>query len=103
MKGKLLLAAGVGIGYVLGSRSGRESYEGLKRQAKDIWGSPTVQRQVSHAEQAVKDTVREQAPVVQHAVQENLTAAAKKVAAKATAGHVGGGTAGGAEADGTGI
>lgn len=101
MKGKLLLATGVAVGYVLGSRSGRESYEGLKRQAKDIWGSPTVQRQVSHAEQAVKDTVREQAPVVQHAVQDNVSAAAKKVAAKATAGRVGGGA--GAEADGTGI
>ncbi|GAA4350299.1 YtxH domain-containing protein [Angustibacter luteus] len=76
MKGKLLLATGVAVGYVLGSRSGRRSYEELKGQAKDFWDSPTVQEQVEQA----KAFAREQAPVVQ----EQLTAAAKRAVDRAT-------------------
>ena len=70
MKGKLLLASGVAVGYVLGSRSGRKSYEELKSQARDFWENPTVQDQVEQA----KAFAREQAPVVQ----EQLTAAARR-------------------------
>jgi hypothetical protein len=76
MKGKLLLATGIGVGYVLGSRSGRRSYEELKTNVKEFWDSPTVQEQVAHA----KDVAREQAPVVQ----EQLTAAARKAMQRAT-------------------
>ncbi len=75
VKGKLMLGAGVAIGYVLGARSGRQSYERLKARSKDLWSNPTVQEQVSHAQEAV----RAQAPVVgQH-----VAAAAKQVADKA--------------------
>jgi hypothetical protein len=70
-----MLATGVAVGYVLGSRSGRKSYEDLKSQARDFWDSPTVQEQVEQA----KAFAREQAPVVQ----EQLTAAAKKAMDKA--------------------
>jgi len=76
MKGKLLLATGVAVGYVLGSRSGRASYEDLKGHAKDLWANPAVQEQVAHA----KDVAREQAPVVQ----EQLTAAARRAVQRAT-------------------
>ena len=76
VKGKLILGAGVAIGYVLGSRSGRQSYERLKARGKDVWSSPTVQQQVSHAQEAVKA----QAPVVA----EQVAHAAKQVAEKAT-------------------
>jgi hypothetical protein len=77
VKGKLLLATGVAVGYVLGSRSGRKSYEELKGHAKDLWANPSVQEQVAHA----KDLAREQAPVVQ----EQLTAAARKAMQRASA------------------
>ncbi len=76
VKGKLILGAGVAIGYVLGSRSGRQSYERLKARSKDVWSNPTVQQQVSRAEEAVKA----QAPVVA----EQVAHAAKQVAEKAT-------------------
>jgi hypothetical protein len=76
MKGKLILGTGVAIGYVLGSRSGRQSYERLKARSKDLWSNPTVQEQVSHAQEAVKA----QAPVVAGQV----AAAARQVADKAT-------------------
>lgn len=76
MKGKLILGTGVAIGYVLGSRSGRQSYERLKARSRDLWASPTVQQQVSHAQEAVKA----QAPMVA----EQVAHAAKSVADKAT-------------------
>ncbi|WP_426563922.1 hypothetical protein ACPPVT_21465 [Angustibacter sp. McL0619] len=76
MKGKLLLATGVAVGYVLGSRSGRQGYDELKEHAKDFWDNPSVQEQVAHA----KDLAREQAPFVQ----EQLTAAARKAMQRAT-------------------
>jgi hypothetical protein len=75
MKGKITLAAGVGLGYLLGSKKNREQ---ALRQAKELWGNPTVQQQVSHAQ----DVVREQAPVVR----DQLTTAAGKVKDKVGSG-----------------
>jgi hypothetical protein len=43
MRGKMVFIAGVGIGYVLGSRAGRERYDQLVAGARKIWESPTVQ------------------------------------------------------------
>src|SRR5690606_1038127 len=61
MKGKLLLAAGIGVGFVLGSRAGRQSYETLKGYVQDLWSDPKVQDRVSD----IEDTVKEKVPVVQ--------------------------------------
>lgn len=55
MKGKILLLAGVGIGYVLGARAGRESYDKIMKAADKFWSSPRVQKQVTSAEDFVKD------------------------------------------------
>ena len=55
MKGKILLLVGVGIGYVLGARAGRESYDKIMKRADKFWNSPRVQSQVSSAEDFVKD------------------------------------------------
>lgn len=55
MKGKILLVVGLGVGYVLGSRAGRERYEQIKATASKLWNDPRVQRQVSNAEDFVKD------------------------------------------------
>jgi hypothetical protein len=59
MKGKILLAAGVGIGYVLGARAGRDRYEDIKRAAGKLWSDPRVQRQFDEAEGFVKDKAPE--------------------------------------------
>jgi len=55
MKGKILLVVGLGIGYVLGTRAGREKYEQIKATASKFWSDPRVQKQVSNAEDFVKD------------------------------------------------
>jgi hypothetical protein len=55
MRGKILFVVGLGVGYVLGTRAGRERYEELKKGFLGFWNSPTVQRQVGNAQEFVKD------------------------------------------------
>ncbi|WP_084962482.1 hypothetical protein [Thermoactinospora rubra] len=43
MRYRMVFAAGLAIGYVLGSRAGRERYEQIKRAAQRIADSPRVQ------------------------------------------------------------
>src|SRR3954466_14778754 len=76
MKGKILFVAGLGLGYVLGTRAGREKYEQLKTSAMKLWNDPRVQRQVDAAETFVKD----KAPDVAEFVSDN----AKKVVSQVT-------------------
>ncbi|MGO3894344.1 YtxH domain-containing protein [Brevibacterium aurantiacum] len=78
MKKRLILLAGLGVGYVLGSRTGRQSYEKLKAQAQDLWTDPRVQDTVEKANQSI----REKSPAVADAVQ----TAADKVNSAAGAG-----------------
>ncbi len=68
-KTSLLLAAGVG--YVLGTRAGRERYDQIVAQAKKLVGSQPVQSGMSKA----GDTIKSQAPVVK----DKVTEAAHKV------------------------
>ncbi|MFE5670243.1 YtxH domain-containing protein [Agromyces sp. NPDC056523] len=51
MKGKILFVVGLGVGYVLGTRAGRERYEQIRKAAQDVWNQPKVQEGV----QTVKD------------------------------------------------
>jgi hypothetical protein len=76
MRGKVLLLVGLAVGYVLGTRAGRERYDQMKAQAQKLWQDPRVQKQVKQAEQFAKD----KAPDVVDFVADN----AKKVASKAT-------------------
>lgn len=55
MKKLSLLVTGA-VGYVLGTRAGRERYEQIKRQATKNWNRPTVQSAVDDVEKAVKHT-----------------------------------------------
>ena len=76
MKGKILFVAGLGIGYVLGTRAGREKYEQLKSAAMKLWNDPRVQRQVDAAENFVKDKAPD--------VAEFVSDGAKKVVSQVT-------------------
>ncbi|MBA4248445.1 MAG: hypothetical protein C0444_09160 [Microbacterium sp.] len=60
MRGKILFAAGLAVGYVLGTRAGRERYEQLKGAVKGFWNDPRVQQRVDQ----VEDFVKEKAPEV---------------------------------------
>ncbi len=64
MKGKILLVVGLGVGYVLGARAGRQRYEEIKRAAGNLWHDPRVQKQVHQAEEFVKDKAPEVAEFI---------------------------------------
>lgn len=50
MKGRVGLVIGLSVGYVLGTRAGRERYEQIKTQWLKVWHLDPVQRQVMKAE-----------------------------------------------------
>ncbi|MFC1416401.1 YtxH domain-containing protein [Streptacidiphilus cavernicola] len=49
---KLTFIAGLALGYVLGTRAGRERYEQLSKAAHDLAQAPTVQSATRNAKQA---------------------------------------------------
>ena len=55
MRGKILLVTGLAVGYVLGTRAGRERYEEIKAAANKLWNDPRVQKPVHQAQDFVKD------------------------------------------------
>ncbi len=55
MKGKIGLVVGLGVGYVLGTRAGRERYEQIKTQWLKIWHLDPVQEQVAKVKGFVGD------------------------------------------------
>lgn len=74
MKKLLLLAVG-GIGYVLGTRAGRERYEQIRGTFDKVRNDPRVQEKAHQA----ADMAREQAPVVKDRISETASAASAKV------------------------
>ena len=76
MKGKILFLTGLGLGYVLGTRAGRERYEQIKTAVGRFWNDPRVQRQVDTVGAYVKDKAPE--------VVDFVSDSAKKVAAQVT-------------------
>lgn len=65
----LALALGVAVGYVLGTRAGREQYDKLKAGVTSLWEDPRVAK----ARKDVEVYARQQAPIIR----ERAEAAAK--------------------------
>ena len=82
MKGKIGLVVGLGVGYVLGTRAGRERYEQIKTQWLKVWHLDPVQQQVDR----VKGYVGEKAAAVPGAL---WTAATRVVKAATSSGTPG--------------
>lgn len=57
MKGKLAFVLGAAVGYVLGTRAGRERYEQIKRGATAVWQTEPVQRGARAVRSAVDDQI----------------------------------------------
>lgn len=67
--GKLGFILGVGVGYVLGARAGRERYDQIERQARRVWRDPRVQK----AKDQAGDIAQEKGAQVQGKVQEKIS------------------------------
>jgi hypothetical protein len=52
------LLVGFGVGYVLGTKAGRERYEELKASWDQFMGNPSVQRVVSRSREVVETGAR---------------------------------------------
>lgn len=75
MRGRLLFIVGLGAGYVLGARAGRQRYEQIASAASKVWNSDAVSRP---REQAV-EFVQEQSPKVASAAADAASKALNKV------------------------
>lgn len=80
---KFIFLAGLGIGFVIGSRAGRGPYESLERTARQVADDPEVQRRAAQAKdtasrvaQDTAETVKEKAPDVAAAAQTTVAGAA---------------------------
>ena len=79
---RLAFVAGFGIGFVVGSASGRKSYESLRESALNTWNDPKVQAKVSEG----ADWVKSEVPVVGEKFAEGAQKAAGTAGAKASEG-----------------
>jgi hypothetical protein len=72
---KLTILISGAVGYVLGTRAGRERYEQIKGLASKVKDDPRVQEKAQQA----ADLAKEKAPVVKDKVQGAASAASEKV------------------------
>jgi hypothetical protein len=83
MKGKIGLVVGLGAGYVLGTRAGRERYEQIKTQWLKVWNLDPVQKQVAN----VSALAKSQAAAVPGALWSGAVKVIRSVGADGTPGE----------------
>jgi SLT domain-containing protein len=64
MAGKLSFIIGLGAGYVLGARSGRERYDQIAEKAQELWRDPRVKEKAGQAQQVVAEKAGQAGQVV---------------------------------------
>jgi len=62
VKTRLAFIVGAGVGYVLGTRAGRERFEELAGRVEVIWLHPRVQRGVRGAQAAAQEAAGRHLP-----------------------------------------
>jgi hypothetical protein len=83
MRGKAGLVIGIAVGYVLGTRAGRERYEQIKAQALKLWELEPVQNQVDKA----KDFGKSAAMALPVALWDGAVKVTKAAQSRGTAGE----------------
>lgn len=75
MRGRILFVVGLGAGYVLGAKAGRQRYEQIAGAADKVWNSPAVAKQ----RHEVQHFVETQAPKLMESASDAATGAIDKV------------------------
>ncbi len=57
---KITMAAAGAVGYVLGSRAGRERYDQIAEKAQSVWNNPKVQKGKQRAQEKAEQAADEQ-------------------------------------------
>jgi uncharacterized membrane-anchored protein YhcB (DUF1043 family) len=83
MRGKAGLVVGIAIGYVLGTRAGRERYEQIKTQWLKVWNLDPVQEQVGK----VKDFAKSSAMALPSTLWDSAVKVTKAATTKGTPGE----------------
>jgi hypothetical protein len=83
MRGKAGLVIGLAVGYVLGTRAGRERYEQIKSQWLKVWDTEPVQTQVTK----VKDFAKSQAMALPSTLWDSAAKVVQAAGSKGSAGQ----------------
>jgi hypothetical protein len=83
MRGKAGLVIGLAVGYVLGTRAGRERYEQIKTQWLKVWNLDPVQEQVGK----VKDFAKSSAMALPSTLWDSAVKVTKAATTKGTPGE----------------
>jgi uncharacterized protein YjbJ (UPF0337 family) len=83
MRGKAGLVVGLAVGYVLGTRAGRERYEQIKTQWLKVWNLDSVQEQVGK----VTDFAKSQAMALPSTLWDSAVKVANVATTKGTPGQ----------------
>lgn len=75
MRSKAAFIVGTGLGYVLGTRAGRQRFEKLKGWTRTVWENPRVQARVTELEGKAVDLARSEGAALKGRVTENLRSA----------------------------
>lgn len=70
--GKFSFVAGVGVGYLLGARAGRQQFEKIRSAGQQVWQNPRVQTGVHRVEERVTQVARDQASAMTDKVAETV-------------------------------
>lgn len=87
MKGKLTMLVGAAVGYVLGTRAGRERYEQIKAGVTRAWKDPRIQDKMGDAEHFFTDSAKHKVPEMQEKFTGKARDAVDAARAKFAGGH----------------
>lgn len=83
MRAKAAFLVGGAVGYVLGTRAGREQFERIRTAAQRLWEDPRVRSAVEDVEHRATDLMKDVGPEIKDKVSGAVRSAAESVRAKA--------------------